>query len=256
MLKIKPEQTTKKIVDFLRIEIEKAQFKKVIIALSGGVDSATVAFLAVKALGIKNVLIAQFPYQKQDPDCELVVKKLQILKENIFETEISKIVNSFARSHLARQGETLRNLRVGNLMARVRMILLYDLAKANKALVIGTENKSEYLLGYFTRFGDEASDLEPIRHLYKIQVGQLAEFLGVPKEIIKKVPTAGLWSNQTDENELGFSYQEADPILLLHFDQKKSWEEIMKIGFKKELVEKIKKRVEQNEFKHNTPKIL
>ncbi|MBI2190192.1 MAG: NAD(+) synthase, partial [Candidatus Levybacteria bacterium] len=112
------------------------------------------------------------------------------------------------------------SIRLGNIMARVRMILLYDLAKKHQALVCGTENRSEYHLGYFTRFGDEASDFEPIRHLYKTQVYQLASYLGVPKTVIDKKPTAGLWAEQTDEGEFGFSYKEADPVLYLYFDKK------------------------------------
>ncbi len=258
MLKINTQEITDKIVNFLKSEVKEAGFQKVIVALSGGIDSATVAFLCVKALGKENVLLAQFPYQKQDSDASLVIEKLQIPGENLFEIEISEIVSSFAlvfaRSHLARQGETLRNLRVGNLMARIRMILLYDLAKASNALVCGTENKSEYLLGYFTRFGDEASDLEPIRNLYKTEVMELAKELGVPEKIIKKAPTAGLWTGQTDEKELGFSYQACDPVLSLYFDKKLDWKEIIKQGYDEKLVEKIKEQVEKNAFKNEAPK--
>jgi NAD+ synthase len=116
-------------------------------------------------------------------------------------------------------------------MARIRMIILFDLAKKNHALVCGTENRSENLLGYFTRFGDQASDLEPIGHLYKTQVYELAEYLKVPKDIIEQKPTAGLWKNQTDEKEFGFSYKEADPVLHHYFDKKMGVDRIKKLGF-------------------------
>jgi len=136
------------------------------------------------------------------------------------------------------------------------MILLYDLAKKLQALVLGTENKSEYLLGYFTRFGDEASDIEPVRHLYKTQVRQLALYLGIPRKIINKAPTAGFWLGQTDEKELGFTYEEADKILYLYFDLKKRKEEIEKIGFKKETIKKVISRVKANDFKHKLPYVV
>lgn len=246
-----PKQTAQRIIEFLRREVKKAGFQKVIISLSGGVDSSTTLTLAVKALGAENVLVVLLPYKEldQDNDAKLVIKKLKIPKENVLEIEILETLNSFA--------ENLKpdRLRLGNIMARVRMILLFDLAKKEKALVCGTENKSEYLLGYFTRFGDEASDLEPIRNLYKTQVVRLAHYLGVPGRIITKPPSAGLWKGQTDEEELGFSYQEADPILYLHFEKKYSWEKIKKMGFRKELIRRVKKRVETNWFKHEVPKV-
>lgn len=246
----KPEEATKKIVKFLRQETQKAGFKRVIIPLSGGVDSSTVAYLATRTLGPTHVLIARLPHKdlNQDNDGELVITKLKIPSKNIFRIEISEIINCF----LGQLGK-LGQLRPGNLMARVRMIILYDLAKKHNALVCGTENKSEYLLGYFTRFGDEASDLEPIRNLYKTQVIKLAKYLGVPEKIIGKRPSAGLWKGQTDEEELGFSYKDADPILYLHFEKNYSWEKIKKMGFEKRVVEKVRKRVETNAFKHTVP---
>jgi len=136
-------------------------------------------------------------------------------------------------------------------MARTRMIILFDQAKRHEALVCGTENKSEHLLGYFTRFGDSASDIEPITHLYKTQVYQLAKYLKIPEEIIQTQPTAGLWENQTDEGEFGFTYEEADQVLYLFHDRNKSLNEIINLGFKN--TEKIIKRVKQNEFKRKTP---
>ena len=133
------------------------------------------------------------------------------------------------------------------------MILLFDLAKRENALVLGTENKTEHLLGYFTRFGDEASDVEPIRNLYKTQVRQLAPYLGIPKKIIEKTPTAGMWAGQTDEGEFGFTYEDADKILTLYREQKKTAEEIGKEGLKKDVIEKVLGRMKVNEFKHRLP---
>ncbi|MBI5465289.1 NAD+ synthase [Candidatus Gottesmanbacteria bacterium] len=255
-----PEEATKKIVKFLQDTVHRAGFKKIIIPLSGGVDSSTVAFLAVQALGPANVLIARFPHKdlNKDNDGELVITKLKIPSKNIFRIEISEIVKSFlyAIPGIERpkfRESPLKRIFLGNLMARIRMILLYDLAKKHQALVCGTENKSEYLLGYFTRFGDEASDLEPIRNLYKTQVVRLASYLGVPEKIIKKKPSAGLWKGQTDEKELGFSYKDADQLLFLHFDKKTPWHQIVKMGFKKEVVEKVKTQIKRNWFKHKVP---
>jgi len=128
---------------------------------------------------------------------------------------------------------------------------LFDLAKKKQALVCGTENKTEHLLGYFTRFGDEASDFEPIRHLYKTEVLKLALYLGVPEKIINQPPSAGLWPGQTDEGDFGFSYKEADQVLELYLEKKLKLEEIEKKGFKK--AGKIIARLKQNLFKHQTP---
>jgi NAD+ synthase len=139
-------------------------------------------------------------------------------------------------------------------MARSRMIILFDLAKKNHALVCGTENKSENLLGYFTRFGDAASDIEPISHLFKTQVRELAEFLELPQEIINQPPSAGLWGGQTDEKQFGFSYEEADQVLYLYFEKKYSFDKIKSLGFK--YVEKIIDLVNANSFKHQVPYVL
>ncbi|TSC53919.1 MAG: NAD+ synthase, partial [Microgenomates group bacterium LiPW_16] len=165
-----PKETAQNIIKFLRQEVREAGFGKVIIPLSGGVDSAVAACLAVRALGPGNVLIARLPHKdlNQDNDANLVITRLKIPKTNIFETEISEIIKAFVTTSIYRYMKVVPKketepgkLRLGNIMARVRMIILYDLAKKHNALVCGTENKSEYLLGYFTRFGDEASDFEP-----------------------------------------------------------------------------------------------
>ncbi len=247
-----PKKTAERIIEFLQTETKQAGFKKLIVPFSGGVDSSTVVNLAVKALGKENVLVVRLPHKdlNHDNDAELVIFQLRISPTNVFKIEVSEIVSEFLKK--LPQTDKLRS---ANIMARARMVILYDLAKKHQALVCGTENKSEYLLGYFTRFGDQASDLEPIRNLYKTEVIKLAKYLGIPEKIVAKAPTAGLWSGQTDENELGFSYEEADPILAHHFDGNLSWKKIIDLGFKPALVEKVEKRVEANKFKHQLPKV-
>ncbi|MBU1085316.1 NAD(+) synthase, partial [Patescibacteria group bacterium] len=144
-------------------------------------------------------------------------------------------------------------LRFGNILARTRMTCLFDQAKKLNTLVIGTENKSENLLGYYTRFGDQASDLNPISHLYKTEVINLADLIDIPKSIINQAPSAGLWANQTDEQELGFSYFKADPILKLLIDNKLSPQAVIKKGYDKILVEKIHQRLIAVDFKSKVP---
>lgn len=286
-LSFNPSKTVDEIVKFIKNTVYKAGFSRVVVGLSGGVDSAVSTILAVKALGRENVYVGLFPYGELNKeglnDARLMIKKLNIPPNNIFLIDIKPLVDiiyssspsTAARGKLesrslsraksrdlsSRQARTINsetdswidNLRRGNVMVRVRMILLYDLSKKINGLVLGTENKTEHLLGYFTRFGDEASDLEPIRHLYKTQVKQLAQYLKIPEKIIEKSPTAGLWDGQTDEGEFGFSYEEADKILHLYADLRKKREEIEKMGFKKEVVEKVISRVEANKFKHELP---
>jgi len=145
----------------------------------------------------------------------------------------------------------IARFRLANLAARIRMMILFDQAKKLDALVIGTENLSESLLGYFTRFGDEASDLEPIIHLYKTQVVSLAKHLNIPESIISKSPSADLWKGQTDAKELGFTYQQADPILYLLKDHTN--QEIEQLGYSIDLVKKVSDQVNRNQFKHQVP---
>lgn len=247
-----PKKETQKLTKFIKGTLKKQGFQKVIIALSGGVDSSTTLALVVKALGKDNILVAILPYGKLNregvEDALMVVKLFNIPKKNVFQIDIRPMVDCFLK--ITPEASEIRK---GNIMVRVRMILLFDLAKRKKALVCGTENKPEHLLGYYTRFGDEASDLEPLRGLYKTQVRQLARYLGVPDRIINKTPSAGLWKGQTDEGELGFFYTQADPILSLHFDKKYSWGKIFEMDFDKKLVKKIRDWVKKNEFKKRVP---
>ena len=268
-LNINPKKEEQRIIAFLEKTLQKTGFKKLILGLSGGIDSTTNLYLVRKILPAKNIFIAHLYYfQPPTSNLQQICSKLQIPAENQHILSIKKSVdelisilkpNDQLEDGRIRVGPpakqaSLLALRAGNIMARIRMIILFDLAKKHNALVCGTENKSEHLLGYFTRFGDAASDIEPIQHLYKTQVYQLAKYLNVPPEIINAKPSAGLWTDQTDEGEFGFSYQEADPVLYLYFEKKQTVEEIKKLGCKK--AQKIIDFALQNSFKHEVPYTL
>lgn len=256
--KINPKQETDKIVNFLKTVQNKTGIDKVVIGLSGGIDSTTVYHLLQRAYKKENIIGVSLPYEEIKPIAEHL---LRLGGTNFYHTRVShrlsrgpleseKIVTP--SSSKKKYGfELLDNIRLGNIMARIRMIILFDLAKKNNALVCGTENKSEKLLGYFTRFGDAASDIEPISHLYKTQVYQLAKYLRIPKKVIDAAPTAGLWKGQTDEKEFGFTYKEADQVLYLYQDRDLEVRKIKKLGFKN--AEKIIKRVLNNQFKQKVP---
>lgn len=249
---INPRQETEKIVSFLKKTFAEQKIENAVIGLSGGIDSTVSFYLLKKTLSPKNIFVVHLPYYSSTFSLfKQITKGANITQKNIYEISIKNAVDAIRkrcdlmlRSHL----NTIRN---GNIMARVRMIFLFDLAKKYNAMVVGTENKTEHYLGYFTRFGDGASDIEPIQHLYKTQIFDLAKYLGVPQEIIEAKPTANLWAGQTDEGEFGFSYQEADQVLYYYFEQKLSVNEIVKKSFVN--AEKIIKRVKENEYKHKTP---
>ncbi len=251
-LSIDPQKTTESIIQFIKKTLKKAGFSKLVIGLSGGIDSATSLALGVNALGAENMYVGVFPYGELNKigtiDAKLITDFFHIPQKNVSIINIKPLVDKFVELH-----ESIEDLRRGNIMARIRMILLYDFSKKYQALVLGTENKTEHLLGYFTRFGDEASDIEPIIGLYKTQVMQLASYLEIPEKIIQKTPTAGMWSGQTDEEEFGFTYEEADQILTLFYDKKFDYESIIKYGFKPEILDKVLKRVHNNSFKRHLP---
>jgi len=260
--KINPEKEEKKITTFIKQTFTLNNKSKALVAVSGGVDSTASLFLTVKALGPKNVYALLLPSRLTDPihlkQAQLAIKQIGLPPENYTTINIGSIIQKTWRiikhySTLARsENQKLNPLRLANLSARIRMILIYDHAKLLDALVIGTENLSEHLLGYYTRYGDEASDLEPIRHLYKTQVYDLARFLHMPPEILSKPPTADLWPSQSDEKELGFSYQAADPILYLK-EQGKTEKEIISLGVEEKLVKMVFTQVKKMDFKHHVP---
>ena len=262
-----------RITSFIKNVLRKQGFKKVIIGMSGGIDSTASFYLLKEAIAPENIIVAHLYYlNSQFSDIGGIVKKAGVPKNNIYEISIDPLAKAFQsvipsaveEPHSTQPDEqdpstrpsdlvgmTEERVRLGNIMARIRMIILYDLAKKHNALVCGTENKSEFLLGYFTRFGDQASDFEPIQHLYKTQVYKLAKILGVPENIIKKTPTAGLWHGQTDEREFGFTYKEADQVLFYYYDKKLKIEEIKSMGFKN--AEKIINFSLRNSYKHHAP---
>ncbi|MDE2025418.1 MAG: NAD+ synthase [Patescibacteria group bacterium] len=235
--------------------VKNAEFANVVIGLSGGIDSALSTTLAVSALGSDHVYPLLLPYKdmhtKALSDAVDVIQFLKIPTEHVTQIDIAESVDA-TLTHM----KNIDDIRRGNVMARVRMIYLFDFAKKYTALVCGTENKTEHYLGYFTRFGDEASDIEPIRNLYKTEVWEMAKELGISQQIIEKAPTAGLWEGQTDEKELGFSYQEADTVLRYYFDEHLTFEQInAKKVVREQTISAILERVRKNEFKHALPYI-
>jgi NAD+ synthase len=236
---------------FIRSEIGRHGFSRGLIGLSGGVDSAVSCYLAAEALGPKNVLALRLPYRTSDPisleHAEMVIRLTGVEARTI---DISPAVDGL----LAELGE-VDSLRAGNIMARMRMIALYDQSAQARGLVIGTSNKTEILLGYTTLYGDSASALNPLGDLYKTQVRQLAAALGVPGEIIDKPPSADLWAGQTDEDELGVTYDRVDRLFSLMIDGRYSVEDCVEAGFDRSFVLDVLERVRRSQFKRLMPPI-
>ncbi len=250
-LLINSSKTAEDLIQFIRKSVDKAGFSRVVLGLSGGVDSAVSLYLSIRALGVDNVHVGIFPYGELNKNSTnnalLLANEINLPKLNIHTIDISSYVDPIVSTDFG-----MDNLRRGNIMARMRMILLYDLSKKYKALVVGTENKTESLLGYYTRFGDEASDIEPIIDLYKTQVKQLAKYLQIPEKIINQAPTAGMWKGQTDEGELGFTYEDADKILFL-YTKGKNIKDLIKEGFDKKVVDLVINKLLDNKFKKEVP---
>jgi NAD+ synthase len=241
----------KLLVNFLRDESVNAGFRNAVLGLSGGVDSAVVAYLAVEALGKEHVRAVIMPYRSSSPqsrtDAGLVIARLGMLSE-VF--DITPMVDAYLA-----ETDGADNVRQGNVMARQRMIVLYDISSRDRALVIGTSNKTELMLGYGTLFGDMACALNPLGDLYKTQVWQLAESLGVPETIVKKKPSADLWEGQTDEGEMGLTYARVDQLLFAMIDERRSDEDLIRIGFEEEFVRRVKRMVMVSQFKRRPPVI-
>lgn len=253
-LTINSKLEKEKIVGFLKKTFAEQKIENAVIGLSGGIDS-TVSFALLKeALDPKNIIVAHLYYfHPAFNTIEKYVRECDIPPENIHLLSIKESVDQVIKLQQIPDSDAGK-IRIGNIAARMRMIVLFDLAKEFNALVCGTENKTENLLSYFTRFGDQASDIEPIEHLYKTQIYQLADYLKVPQEIIEQSPTAGLWQGQTDEGEFGFTYEEADQVLYLFEEKKLSVEEIEKQKLPN--ARQILSWRQKNLFKHNVPYVV
>lgn len=238
----------------LRAEVLKTGLKKAVLGVSGGVDSALSLALSVNALGAENVRAVFMPYKSSNPDS--LGDALKLCEKFGVNHETVEIT-AMADAYFSRE-ESMSATRKGNVMARLRMIVLYDMSARDSALVIGTSNKTEILLGYSTLWGDMASAVNPLGDLYKYQVFALSRELGVVDEILNKAPSADLWSGQTDEGEMGFSYALADLILFLWLEENYSVTALKtlvreKLGGDESLVDKILTRVERNAYKRVMP---
>jgi NAD+ synthase len=236
---------------FIRTEITRARFSRAVVGLSGGIDSALSCYLAAEALGAENVLAVRMPYRSSSADSlEHAQAVIDTLGVDSLTVPITDMVEPlFARFPDASQ------VRRGNAMARARMIVLYDQSEATRGLVVGTGNKTEILLGYTTLYGDSANALNPIGDLYKTQVRQLSRAMGIPEAIVAKAPSADLWQGQTDEGELGFTYEEVDRLLYLLVDLRYTPEDCVQAGFADSFVRKVVDRVRRYHFKRILPPI-
>ena len=239
------------LVGFIKSEVTRIGMTHAVVGLSGGLDSALSCALAAEALGAENVLAVRMPYKASSSDslehAQALIDQLGVQSKTI---EITFMVEP-----LFKLDSQISKMRMGNIMARQRMIVLFDQSEVFKALVIGTSNKTEILLGYSTIYGDSASAMNPIGDLYKTQVRQLSRALNIPAPIIDKPPSADLWEGQTDENELGFTYEEVDKLLYLLVDQRYSPQEAIETGFDEKFVNAVTMRIRRNQFKRMLPPI-
>jgi NAD+ synthase len=237
------------LVGFLRKEVRRVGYEKVVVGVSGGVDSSLVAALAAEALGPENVIAISMPYRLSNPsslaDAEAVAHRFSF---DLRVVEITPQIDAYFERF-----PDASDARRGNKMARERMTVLYDASFAEDALVVGTSNKTELLLGYGTIFGDQASALNPIGDLYKTQVWQLAAHVGVPEQVVTKSPSADLWEGQSDEQELGFTYAAVDRLLFNLVDRRYSAADLVEMGHDRAFVEAVTRRMRMNQYKRRPP---
>ena len=239
------------IEEFIRGQLRQAGFERLVLGLSGGIDSALVAHLAAEAIGADRLLCVLMPYRSSSDasraDAEEVVRRLGAASEVV---DISPMVDAFFAAD--REAPPVRR---GNVMARMRMTVLYDRSVTWGGLVVGTGNKTETLIGYTTIFGDAACAFNPIGDLYKSQVRQVAAAIGVPETIIRKPPSADLWPGQTDEAEADVSYPVLDRLLYWRVDRRRTDEEMAALGFDPALVARVDRMIATSEFKRQVPPI-
>ena len=234
------------LIRFLQDEVHKTSLKNVVVGLSGGIDSAVVAVLAQHAFGEKLLCVkmpSHYSSQSSVDDAEALVQKFGM-------RAVTKSIEALLRAY---EDESMSALRKGNFSARMRMATLFDVSADEHALVLGTSNKSELMLGYGTLFGDLASAVNPIGDLYKTEVFELAEFLGVTQAIMDKPPSADLWAGQSDEEELGYSYAQLDAVLKRYVEERYSRDELIEEGYDAIMVDMIISRIYRNQFKRRMP---
>ena len=250
-LAINTEIARKMLTGFIKDEIAKSVMKRAVLGLSGGIDSALSAYLSAEALGPENVLAVRMPYRTSSADslsdADLVIQALGIQSLTVPITDMAE--------PLFAQFPDMSNGRKGNIMARLRMTVLYDQSVAFGGLVMGTSNKTELLLGYSTIYGDSGVALHPIGDLYKTQIRQLGAALNLPESVRTKAPSADLWVGQTDEGELGFTYADVDQVLYLIVDERYTLDEVVAEGFARPFVEGVWRRVKINHYKRTMPNI-
>lgn len=239
------------LIPFIRNEIRKFGFNSVVLGLSGGIDSAVVCELAVRALGSEHVLALMMPYKSSSAEslahAQLMVDRLGIEAETV---PVTGVVDAFFEE----KGDASR-LRRGNVMARSRMLCLYDVSARDGRLVLGTSNKTELLLGYGTMFGDMASAVNPIGDLYKTQLRGLARHLGIPAPLIEKSPSADLWEGQSDEEDLGFSYESVDQLLYMMLEERMERDAILAAGIAPAFYDRVRGMVVRSQYKRMMPVI-
>ncbi len=250
-LLLNPDHAIQILTLFIREEVRRVGLGRAVIGLSGGVDSALSTYLAARALGSENVHVVLMPYKTSSPESTL--DALAVVGDLGLSHEICEITPM--ADAMFEMNPDIDRMRRGNVMARLRMIHLYDRSAKLKSLVIGTSNKTESLLGYTTLFGDNASALNPLGDLYKTQVWQLSRAIGVPQQIVDKAPSADLWAGQTDEDEMGLKYHEVDTLLFYMIDARERDEQLLARGYEKAFIDRIRTMVQRSQFKRRPPLI-